>query len=240
MSGLLGEVLQAHGGLDRFNAAGEIAGQVASGGFAFASRFTGKGLRDFRATVSTGEPRSLLEPYPGPGRRGVFTPGEVRIESDAGELLERRAEPREAFRSFRHNLWWDDLDALYFAGYAIINYLSAPFLFVREGFEVREVEPWSERGEPWRRLEVRFPAGFPTHSREQVFYYDDELRLRRHDYTAEPFGSWARAAHLCARHERFDGLEIATSRRVYPRGPRNRPLRFPTLVWIELKDVALL
>jgi hypothetical protein len=232
---LLAEVLEAHGGLGRWQAATEVRARIRSGGFAFASRFTGKGLREFEATVATGEPRSVLAPYPEPGSRGVFTGDEVRIESEAGETLASRADPRAAFRGLRHNLWWDDLDALYFAGYALWNYLNAPFLFTGEGFSSDEIEP----RDGCRRLAVRFPEGVPTHSRDQVFSYDDELRLRRHDYTAEPFGRWAKAAHLCREHERYDGLLFATSRRVYPRGPGGRPLPFPTLVWIELDRVEV-
>lgn len=233
--GLLEEVLEAHGGLARWQGAETLTARVRSGGFAFRSHFTGRALAEFEATVSTREPRSVLAPYPGPGRHGVFTPGEVRIESDGGEVIASRSDPRAAFRGLRHNIWWDDLDTLYFAGYAIWNYLNAPFLFAEQGYETREIEP----REGCRRLAVRFPEGVPTHSRDQVFWFDDELRLHRHDYTAEPFGGWARAAHLCLEHERFDGLLFATSRRVYPRGPGGRPLPFPTLVWIEIGRVAL-
>src|SRR5437588_862305 len=79
--------------------------------------------------------------------------------------------------------------------YAIWTYVSAPFVFLREGYELRQLDPWEEQGERWRRLAVRFPQGVQTHSREQVFYIDPRGLIRRHDYTAEPFGSWARAAH---------------------------------------------
>ena len=236
MAGLLEEVLEAHGGLARWQAAGELRAGVRSGGFAFASRFTGRGLRSFDATVSTREPRSVLAPYPAAGWRGVFTGNEVRIESEAGEVLASRQDPRAAFRDLRHNLWWDDLDALYFAGYAIWNYLNAPFLFAGDAFETEEIEP----RDGCRRLAVRFPEDVPTHSRDQVFWFDErDLRLHRHDYTAEPFGGWAKAAHVCREHGRFDGLLFATSRRVYPRGPGGRPLPFPTLVWIEIERVEV-
>jgi hypothetical protein len=33
-----------------------------------------------------------------------------------------------AFASLRHKLWWDRLDILYFAAYAIWTYVSTPFL----------------------------------------------------------------------------------------------------------------
>jgi hypothetical protein len=115
------------------------------------------------------------------------------------------------------------------------NYLNAPFLLAGEGFETEEIEPRDGR----RRLAARFPARVPTHSRDQVFAYDDELKLVRHDYTAEPFGGWAKAAHLCREHARYDGLLFATSRRVFPRGPGGRVLPFPTLVWIEIDGVEV-
>ena len=64
--------------------------------------------------------------------------------------------------------WWDLLDILYFGTYAIWTYISTPFVFLREGYELSELELWEERGERWRRLAVRFPDGLQTHSREQV------------------------------------------------------------------------
>jgi tetratricopeptide (TPR) repeat protein len=81
-------------------------------------------------------------------------------------------------------LWWDDLDLLYFGGYALWGYTSAPFIFTRPGFELEEVEPWTEDGERWPGLRVRFPEDVPAHSREQTYYFDDRWLIRRNDYTA--------------------------------------------------------
>jgi hypothetical protein len=105
------------------------------------------------------------------------------------------------------------------------------------GFAARETEPWEEDGETWRRLAVTFPPGLPAHSSEQVFYFDDALRLRRNDYTAEVFGRWARGAHYSEEHRESGGLLFPMRRRVYPRAPSNRPLPFPTLVWLDFESV---
>ena len=78
-----------------------------------------------------------------------------------------------------------------------------------------------------------------THSREQVFYVDEQGRIRRHDYTAEPAGGWARAAHFCMDHERFDGLLVPTRRRVLLRRADNRPRERPRLVWVEVTDAKV-
>ena len=78
------------------------------------------------ARVSTATARTIVAPYPGLGRRGLFEADLVRIESKDGQVLAERRNPRTAFRDFRHNLWWDPLDLLHFVGYALWNYLNAP------------------------------------------------------------------------------------------------------------------
>jgi hypothetical protein len=233
---LLEEALEAHGGADRWRATMELRARVKSGGFALASKLAGGRLRDYEATVTVERPHAVLDPYPAPGRRGVFDGDRVRVESGSGEVLAERADPRAVFRPLsRRALWWDPLDSLYFAGYALWNYLTTPLLLTRPGVEVREGEPWEEApGERWRRLEVTFPPGLPTHSREQTFYFDEGGLLRRHDYTAEVFGSWAKAAHYCYDHREIGGVIVCARRRVLPRSGSNRPRRGPLLVWIEL------
>ncbi len=226
-------------GVAAFERAGELAVDLSVGGAAFVLKFKRGALSRFAGRVSTREPRAVLAPYPEPGRRGVFERDRVWIETDGGERVAERADPRSSFGG-RRNLWWDDLDLLYFAGYALWNYMTTPFLFRRPGFDLEEVEPWQEDGERWRRLHVRFPQDVPTHSPEQDFYFDSDGTLRRLDYTAEVFGRWAKAAHYCREHRDFSGLLVPTRRRVVPRRRNNKPLFGPTIVWIEVHDVQIL
>ncbi len=242
MAKLLEEVLEAHGGRERWAAAESIRAEVRSGGLLLKTRVPGNGFAEATIDVDVGRVRACADPYPRAGSRGVFDAGAVRIETVDGEILEERLDPRPCFfgrAGLRRNLRWDRLDAAYFAGYAWWNYLNAPYLLVREGMTVTEGEPWVEGDETWRRLHVEFPPGLDTHSRTQTFYYDAELRLRRHDYVAEVVGGWARAAHMCADHVETDGLLFPTRRWVRPIGPRNRPLPFPTLVWLELRKIEV-
>jgi hypothetical protein len=203
----------------------------------------GNRFRDARIEAATQEPVGWATPFPGEGRRGVFDHGTVRIETLDGEVLASRERPREQFfgrAGLRRNLRWDPLDAMYFAGYAWWNYLTHPFLLARDDVAVSEIEPWREAGgETWRRLEAHFPEGLDTHSEGQLFYYDAALRLRRHDYTAEVVGGWARAAHMCADHTEAGGLVFPTRRWVRPVGPRNRPLPAPTLVSLQLSEIEI-
>ena len=227
--------IEAHGGLDLWRQASEIRIELSAGGLAFASKLQGSAVRATEVRISTADQSVVFEDFPREGRRGVLEPdGSVRIETSAGEVLDRRADPRSRFSDMRHRLWWDRMDILYFGTCAIWTYLSAPFVFAREGYELTELDPWEEEGERWERLGVRFPSSVHTHSREQVFYIDAAGLIRRHDYTAEPIGAWAKAAHYCTGHETFDGLIVPTRRFVYPRRPDNRPRAHPRLVWIEV------
>ncbi len=239
---LLDEVMEAHGGLERWRAARVIRARVRSGGFLVRSRFPGNRLGDYELSVEVGEPVATMDPFPREGQRGVFDRGRVRIETAAGEVLESRDDPRVAFSGLsglRRNLRWDPLDSAYFAGYAMWNYLTTPLLLTRHGVTVREGEPWREGAERWRRLEVEFPEQLDTHSRHQMFYVDPAGLLRRHDYTAEVVGGWARAAHMLADHREAGGLTFPTRRWVRPRGPGNRVLPGPTLVSIGIAGIRV-
>ena len=236
---LLDKAIEAHGGLNRWKTIEEIVAHIRCGGAALPLRLKFGAFKSYEARISTTEPRITFSPFAGKRNRGVFLGDRVRIESETGQILAKRANAKTAFSSFRHNLYWDNLDALYFGGYAIWNYFSAPFLFLREGFEIREIEPWKESGQTWRRLHVSFPPNIPTHSREQVFYFNSEGLIMRLDYTAEVFGGWAKAAHYCSDHKNFSGLIVPTHRRVLPRKSNNFPRSFPILVWIEVEQIAI-
>jgi hypothetical protein len=235
-------VLEAHGRVERWSSAGGIRAHARTGGLLVRTRFPGNRLADYDLTVAVREPRAEFEPFPEAGRRAVFETEGVRVEDSSGDVLATRNRPRSAFTGLsglRRNLRWDALDATYFGGYAMWNYLVTPYLLTRDGMAVREGEPWTEGGETWRRLEVDFPPDLDTHSPHQTFYIDGGGLIRRHDYTAEVIGRWARAAHYCTHHREFDGLVFPTRRRVLPRGIGGRALPGPTLVWIELDRVEV-
>jgi hypothetical protein len=239
---LVDEALEAHGGAARWQAAKRVRAHARSGGFLLRTRVPGNRFADYHLTVDLDERRTVMDPFPEPELRGVFERGEARLEREGGEVVASRRDPRKAFfgrAGLRRNFRWDALDATYFAGYAMWNYLSFPLLLTRPDVEVREISPWRSNGEELRRLAVEFPEGLDTHSPRQRFYFDAGGRLVRHDYVADVVGRWARAAHLCADHVESGGLFFPTRRWVRPIGPRNRPLPFPTMVWIRLADLRV-
>jgi hypothetical protein len=178
----------------------------------------------------------MFTSYPSRGYRGVFDQAGVRIETEDGRIVRHRENPRETCA--RHRVW-DDLDLLYFKGYAQWGYLNEPFYLLLPGFEMQEDEPWREGAETWRKLNVVFPEGFPAHSREQSFYFDGSGELRRHDYAAYVFGGKA-SAHYHEGYREFSGFRMATRRRVYAKTSNGRPRRFPTLIWVDLEDLEVM
>jgi hypothetical protein len=235
---LLAEAIAAHGGRERWHAAPELEVKVSADGLALAAKFQRRGLLDLKARVSTEHQRVVFTPYPRHGYRGILEPGRVRIESLDGKTARSRTDPRAAIRSPRRLLWWDDLDALYFGASALWTYLAIPFIFTDPGFHVRAGDTWKEHGERWRTLAVTFPPEIQTHSLEQVFYVGDDGLIRRHDYTAEEFGHWAKSAHYWSDHHDFEGIVVPRRRRVFPRRKDNHARPHPLLVWIDVNAVS--
>jgi hypothetical protein len=241
MSGLLDEVLTAHGGLDRWRAVTALTARGRFGGL-LRSRFPGNRMATVTVRIEPAAQHAVFYGFPQEDRQAVFDRGDVRIETRDDELITARSNPRAAFgglSGLRRNLRWDALDAAYFAGYAWWNYLSTPMLLTRDGVTVTECDNWPEAGEQWRRLEVSFPPGIHTHSRRQTFYVDAAGFIRRHDYVAHPIGGWARAVHYCDDHRRFGGLVFPTRRRVHPQGPGGRAVPRPILVALDIDQVDI-
>ena len=232
------QMIEAHGGAALWNRLQEVQVRAAFGGTGFRMKLLKVPIRA-TITVRRGGQHVTLGPYPSTGRRGVFEGSEVRIESADGRVLSSRSQPRLAFRDFRHLFRWDALDLLYFAGYAMWTYLCVPFVLTDPAYELRPAGTWQEGGQTWRKLHVRFPSGIHTHSRDQVLYADERGRIVRHDYTAEPFGAGAKAAHYSTGHQDFNGLVVPARRRVHPRRADGTPRPHPTLVWINVEDVAV-
>jgi hypothetical protein len=233
---LLDEVIAAHGGAERWAQVRELKLRLRVGGNILALKFRSPRPRSLECIVDPHRIHAVLRPFPCSGKMGVFEAERVRIETDQGMVVSQREIVRDAEGRVPRRLVWEDLDLLYFLGYALWNYTVTTYIFLWPGFECREGGIWSEEnGSQWRMLHVRYPADFPTHSREQTFYFDEQGWLRRIDYTAYVFSELARGAHLCEAHRTFDGLVFPTHRVVYPRMASGRPLRAFSVMegWID-------
>lgn len=240
---LLDEVTRAAGGTRRWRDVTRIDIAFELGGELWA-QFGQPDLNGrIDASVSTREQRVRYRTFGSPDISAEYTPSKVFLRAPDSTLLEHRSDPRAVTIS-RGGPPWDLADAVYFAGYALWNYLNVPHLFRHPGVHVAEGEPWTEvsshtsgRPEVWRRLEVTFPDSIATHNARQVFYYDADGLQRRHDYAPDVFGG-APAAHYTDRHIEVAGLVVPTRRRVVPRDPVTGLTEdAPTLVSLDLLTV---
>ena len=234
---LIEEVIEAHGGRRRWQSLDTIEASFSSGGLAFSLHLQPLALRGLRVFLKPHARHLVLRGYCRKDWSGVWTPTHVRILDGNGSLVAERHNPRAFFSRIGRQFRWDKLDLLYFAGYALWNYLSFPFILEEPGVTVIESE--SVEGEASGRLVARFDDDVPTHSKFQTFHVDKSGLLNRHDYTADVIGRWAKAANFCLATEWVDGLRFYTRRRVYPRVGVQTVLPFPTLIWIEIDDIRL-
>src|SRR5215470_10011829 len=131
---LLEQAIDAHGGMDRWRSAREVKVRLSSGGRLFDQRLPKWRRVSGEGRFLTDRPYVEFVDYGGPRRRAVFDNGAVRIEDPGGTVLGPREDARASFAQFSRRLWWDQLDGLYFRGYAMWNYVTAPFMLAGNGF----------------------------------------------------------------------------------------------------------
>jgi hypothetical protein len=236
MNELLGQVIDAHGGMDRWNAYKEVEASIVSGGGLFALKGLIQDPNPRRMAVWLHEQRSSVLPYGAPDQRTMFTPDRIAIENVDGTVVAQRFAPTDSFAGHQMQTPWDELHRAYFNGEALWTYLTTPFLLAGDGVHVEETEPWRQDGETWGVLRARFPGSIETHSRVQDFFFDDSRMLRRHDYQVNIAGGFP-AAQLTSEHVRANGISLPTKRRAYTRGPDRRPILDMLMVSIDFSDV---
>lgn len=230
----LKRILDAHGGVEYWQSLSAVEVSMSASGFLFRAKRI-RPLRNAVVVVDTDDPRAVMKDFPTPGcTASLLGTHRVEIRDASGAVLRHRDDPRQAFGPGRRSLYWDDLDFVYFSGYAMWCYLTLPFLLLHRGVSIENCEQGADGSTV---LTAAFPDYLPVHSPVQTLYFDPSGRLLRHDYTAEVVGGWAKAAQLCADYRKFGGLWAPTRRRVYPRGPANRPLPLPTLVALDIHDL---
>jgi hypothetical protein len=236
MSSLLTEILDAHGGMDRWNGYDKVEATIVSGGGLFALKGIPQDPNPRRMAVWLHEERSSVAPFGAPDRRTMFTPERIAIEKLDGTLVAERCAPRDSFAGHQMNTPWDPLHRAYFNGEALWTYLTTPFLLAMDGVRVEEIEPWREGEEIWRGLRAIFPPRIAGHSTVQDFYFGADGLLRRHDYDVDVAGGFA-AAQYVHDIEEFDGIRLPTRRRAYRRDAAHQAVRDEVMVLIDLTDV---
>jgi hypothetical protein len=168
-------VIEAHGGLALWNSLEALEAEISARGLLFTIKRQSV-LNHIRVRASTREPRFAFFDFPQRGQTSeLIGNDEVCIVDSDGKVVERRLQPRSAFKGIRRKIYWDKLDFIYFAGYAIWNYLTTPFLFLRKGFQFEILTPLTDDQPTMARMRITFPADIPTHCLTQIFYFDERL-----------------------------------------------------------------
>ena len=236
MNQLLLQILDAHGGLSRWNEYRKVEATIVSGGGLFQLKGIPQDSAPRRMSVWLHEERSSVLPFGGPDQRSMYTPERIAIEKLDGTIVAERYAPKDSFAGHQMSTAWDPLHRAYFNGEALWTYLTTPFLFAMDGVRVEETEPWREGTETWRVLRVYFPSSIDTHSQIQDFFFGEDLMLRRHDYQVNIAGGFA-AAQLTSNYVIANGIHLPTKRRAYTRGPDRRPISEMLMVSIDLSEV---
>jgi hypothetical protein len=237
MTDLLEAVVEAHGGLERWNQLDGVSTRLTQGGVLWPFKGQPGVLDDVVVTASLHEERVSHRPFGAADRHSVFTPERVAIETDDGTELEALDQPRASFAGHTPETQWSTLQLAYFAGTAMWTYLTQPFTFTLPGFETSELEPWDEDGQTWRRLHVIWPSHLATHSTGQTLYFNDDGLLARHDYDVE-INAGNAAAHYVSDYDEVAGIKLPTKHRIFPRTPDGQSLDEPLFVSIDLSEIA--
>jgi|SRR5581483_3719975 len=238
-SELLLKVLQAHGGLERWNRFDNVQATIITGGELFGMKGTPQDATPRRMTVAARREWASVTPYGADDQRTDFTPNRIAIEKFDGTVLKERLQPAKHAEGKAIDASWDALDRAYFNGYALWTYLTTPFHFTMPGFNVEEIAPWREGEELWSGLRVTYPPEIASHSRQQDFYFGSDYLLRRHDYRVEASGGFA-AAQYVFEPVKVQGITFPTGRRAYMRNQSLFPIRDRLMVSIDISEISLL
>ena len=238
MNNLLEYTINAHGGLDNWNKLNSVKLQAKIDGLLWKMKEQPDFLSDTNITVDTKKQSVSYKPV----NENCFTsfePNRVALHLD-DVVVEELQNPRQSFANHTKETQWTRLQLVYFASYAMWNYINIPFVFTNPDCEVKEFGEWQENGEVWQRLQVTFPKHIATHTPTQIFYIDKNGLIRRQDYNVELVGNGS-SAHYLYDYKEVGGIQFPTKRRVFARLEDNTSLQpEPLLVSIDVTDIELI
>jgi hypothetical protein len=225
----------AHGGLWRWNQLKTVKASVSITGAIWQVKGKPDVLKDISIEAELHKER-LTTHFNGQGKRTVFEPNRITVQTESGRLVDSRDDPRSVFRGHTRGTPWDDLHVAHFSGYALWNYMTIPFLYTYPGVATEELTLWLN-GEQWRTLKVIVPDSIASHSREQVAYSGPDGLLRRHEHRVDIMGG-ASGLNYAADYRKVDGIVVPTKRRAYAPDANKRRIAEPVLVAIDIRDIS--
>ena len=235
MNDLLAFAIDAHGGLDRWNAFTRLTVDLDIDGAIWHFKQVPDLLRDKRFELDTHRQQLTITPFGGDRNHTRFADRQLSIRSDEGVVVEMREDPVGAFAGQRYETPWDRLHAAYFASEALWTYLTSPFLYTYPGFESEEIAPWHENGEEWRRLKVTFPDRILSHHQTQITHFGPDGLMRRHDYVVDILGG-ATGANYPSDYQDVQGLKMPGKRRIFAYDEAGEKVPEPLLVSLDFSN----
>lgn len=234
---LLDEVIDAHGGLDRWREISKFRADITVAGAIWSMKTVPGLFNNVVIAGSTTEQYVTISPFGDERHYTTWQPGRQTIQTLDGAIIDDRPNPASVFVGTARATPWDPLQAAYFASEGNWNYFVAPFIFTRDDVRTEETGQWDEEGQTWRRLQVTYPADFVAHCPIQTYYFDDEAMLRRIDYSVEILGGGP-AVHYPSEYRVFDGITVPTKRRVYVRNLDGSPRLDSVSISVDVHDIA--
>jgi hypothetical protein len=236
MASLLVEVVEAHGGLARWNELYLVRARLIQGGEFWGMTGHGGELTDVVCTARLHEQEVSHEPFNGQNLRSRYTADRVSIDRTDGTEVEALENPRASFTVADPGAPWTDLQLVYFVGTSMWTYLTQPFTYTLPGFETVEIEPWTENGEQWRRLRITWPEQPVSHSKVQTLYVGDDGLIRRFDYEIDIAGA-SKGAHYITGYSEIAGIMTPNMHTILLRDDKDQSMPEPVMVTIGVEEV---
>ena len=231
---LLDEVIEAGGGLTRWNGLNRFTLQLSIGGSFLSRANASVRFKEIAAQGCLRNPLVRVTGFTGFGQSGVYRPDCVSIEDPDGHVIRTWRDPHHALLHHDNDTLFDELFVVFLSGYCIWNYLTVPFILAHPDVKVEELPPWRERDHLWRRLRAVFPPSFVTKAHTQILYFDEARLQRRTDYAL--FGS--SVAEYSWAHQEFAGIVVPTLRRTRVLEADETEIARPSLIEVEIFDAA--
>jgi hypothetical protein len=231
---LLDDAIEASGGFARWNKLQRFTFHLSIKGTLLSHSGRRHEFEDLIAKGSTHTQSVRITGLTQREKTGTYQPDSVTIENLDGQVLRTWLNPSLEFLDHASDPLADDLHLVFFCGFSIWNYLTAPFLLARPDVTVEELSPWTENDQRWRRLRAFFPPDIVTSSSEQIFYFDENSLQRRADH--DLFGT--RVAHYSWAHQTFSDIVVPTLRRSLALRPDGTAIAKPILLDVEVFDAT--
>ena len=116
MTDLLDNIVEARGGLNRWNELQTVSAHLIQGGALWTAKGQQGVLDDVFVTARLHEEWASHHPFGARDRRSVFTPERVAIQTDDGTVIEEIEQPRASFTGHTLQTPWTTLQLAYFVG----------------------------------------------------------------------------------------------------------------------------